>query len=301
MTMSSEKSVPGYGEDKGIDEVTGIDTTGHAWDGIKELNNPLPRWWLIIFYACCAWAVVYWILMPSWPGISGHFRGTRDHSERENVALAMESLREARAANAQKLLTARSLQDIENDPELLQFAMAAGESAFGDNCATCHGTGGTGFIGYPNLNDDVWLWGGTLEDIRRTLRYGIRSGHPETRVNNMPAYGQTGVLSNDQISDMVTYVQHLAGEDADMEAVERATPIWQSQCATCHGANGEGDQSQGAPDLTDAVWLYGSDRTAIQHTIFYARNGVMPNWNERLDEQTIAALAVYVHSLGGGE
>lgn len=284
-----------------IDDVTGVDTTGHEWDGIKELNNPLPRWWLIIFYITIIWSVVYWVLMPSWPGITGHFRGTRDHSERENVALALEGLQAQRAANATRLLSASSLETIEQDPELLQFAMAAGASAFGDNCATCHGVGGGGFVGYPNLNDDVWLWGGTLDEIKQTISYGIRANNENTRNSIMPAYGDQGLLSGQEINDLVAYVQNLAGEEVDQEAVARAAPIYQAQCVSCHGAEGLGDRAQGAPNLTDAEWLYGGDADAIRYTLVHARNGVMPHWNERLNEETITALAVYVHTLGGGE
>ncbi|MCI5044467.1 MAG: cytochrome-c oxidase, cbb3-type subunit III [Aquisalinus sp.] len=288
-------------DEKDIDEVSGIDTTGHEWDGIKELNNPLPRWWLILFYVTVFWSVVYWVFMPSWPGISGHLKGTRNHSERENVELALNELQAFRAENAQRLLSARSLSDIEQDPQLLQFAMASGASAFGDNCATCHGVGGGGFRGYPNLNDDVWLWGGTLDDIKQTIRFGIRSEHPEARISIMPAFGEQGILNSAQISDMVDYVEHLAGRDSDMEAVARIEPVYQAQCSACHGAAGLGDRAQGAPNLTDAEWLFGDDRAAIRDTIYYARNAVMPHWNERLDEPTIAALSVYVHTLGGGE
>ena len=284
-----------------IDTATGVATTGHEWDGLKELNNPLPRWWLIIFYATVAWAVVYWIFMPAWPGITGHTRGIREHSERENVDTAVAALKEARREQAAGLLNAANVNEIENDPDLLQFAMAAGESAFGDNCATCHGAGGQGYLGYPNLNDDVWLWGGGLDDIKTTITHGIRANHPDTRMSIMPAYGEQGILSRDEVSDMVEFVVHLSGGEADLDAVGRARSTFNDQCAACHGAEGLGDRSIGAPNLTDAVWLFGGERAQIRETIWYARNAVMPNWNERLDDATITALAVYVHTLGGGE
>lgn len=284
-----------------VDEFSGVNTTGHEWDGIKELNNPLPRWWLIIFYFSIFTAFVYWIFMPSWPGISGYLHGTRHHSERKNVAEQMVHLEQMRAENAQKLLSAVSLSEIENDPELLQFAMAAGKSAFGDNCAMCHGMGGRGFKGYPNLNDDVWLWGGTLDDIKQTITYGIRANSDETRISAMPAFGTQNILSADQINDLVEYVKHLSGEEADRDSVERAASIFKTQCSACHGEDGKGDRNVGAPNLTDTEWLYGNSTEDIRETIYYARNSVMPNWNERLNEETITALAVYVHTLGGGE
>lgn len=284
-----------------VDEVTGVATTGHEWDGIRELNNPLPRWWLYICYASFVWSVFYWVLMPSWPGISGHLRGVRNHSERANVAMAMASLKASRAENAQRLLSAPSLSAIESDPELLQFAMAAGGAAFGDNCATCHGAGGAGNKGYPNLNDDVWLWGGTLDDIKQTITHGIRSSDPESRLSIMPSFGAQDILSSSEVNDLVAYVQSLSGQEASEEAVQRAAPIFQAQCRACHGEDGTGNRSLGAPDLTDIETLFGDKSTDLRQTIYYSRNAVMPNWNERLDEATITSLAVYVHTLGGGE
>ncbi|MEM1380477.1 MAG: cytochrome-c oxidase, cbb3-type subunit III [Pseudomonadota bacterium] len=284
-----------------INAPTGTETTGHEWDGIKELNNPLPRWWLIVFYVCCAWAFVYWIFMPSWPGINGHLRGVRQHSERINVERAMAELRSDRAALGDKLLASNSLEDIQADPELFQFAMAAGRSAFGDNCATCHGTGGQGFPGYPNLNDDVWLWGGTLDDIRMTISHGIRSSHPETRMSQMPAFGRMGLLPGQDIDDVTEFVWQLAGNDVDAASAERGALVYEAQCAACHGTSGLGDRLQGAPNLTDAEWFYGGTKRAIRSQIYDGRNGVMPTWHGRLDDTTITSLAVYVHALGGGE
>lgn len=286
---------------KDVDEFTGVETTGHEWDGIKELNNPLPRWWLIVFWVTVAWSVVYWILMPAWPGITGYTKGLRNHSERENVAIQMAALDQERAEAAQQLIEASSLQAIENDPDLLQFAMASGQSLFGDNCATCHGAGGQGFPGYPSLIDDSWLWGGKLEDIQQTLHYGIRSTHPETRFNMMLAYGRDGLLPREQISDLTEYVVFLSGREADLDAVARAQPTFQQQCSSCHGTDGTGIQAMGAPDLTDAIWLYGGERETIEDTIFNGRNSVMPAWTDRLNDEQIIALAVYVHALGGGE
>ncbi len=287
--------------DKEIDEPTGVETTGHEWDGIKELNNPLPRWWLIILWITVIWSVIYWVLMPSWPGITGHFAGLRNHSERANVDAAIAALETERSAQMQQLLSATSIDEIERDPQLLQFAMNAGGSLFGDNCATCHGAGGQGFVGYPSLVDDTWLWGGTLDDIQKTLHHGIRSTHPETRLSIMMAYGETGAFSSDQIDDLVEYVTYLSGREADSEAVVRARADFTQQCVSCHGADGTGDPQQGAPDLTDAIWLYGGDRKDLRETLYYGRAGVMPHWTERLSDEQITALAVYVHSLGGGE
>ena len=287
--------------DKEIDQPTGVETTGHEWDGIKELNNPLPRWWLIILWACIAWSVVYWILMPSWPGVTGYFAGLRGHTERANVDAAMASLANDRNAQMSRLLSVDAIEDVENDPQLLQYTMAAGASLFGDNCATCHGAGGQGFKGYPSLVDDAWIWGGSLENIRQTIHYGIRATHPDTRNNIMLAFGDSGAFTADQVSDLVEFVTFISGRDADEDAVSRAAPLFAQQCASCHGAEGRGDQSLGAPNLTDAIWLYGGARADIRETIHYGRAGVMPYWTDRLSDEQITALAVYVHALGGGE
>ena len=201
--------------EKEIDEATGVETTGHSWDGIKELNNPLPRWWLYLFYICIAVSVVYWVFMPSWPGITGYLKGTRHHSERENVNEAVAALEAKRSDQMQQLLNVGSVGEIENNPDLLQYAITAGASVFGDNCATCHGAGGQGNPGYPSLVDDDWLWGGSLSDIQQTIRYGIRSGHDQARLNTMQAYGRDGVFTRDQIADLAEYVVSLSGREAD--------------------------------------------------------------------------------------
>lgn len=287
--------------DKEIDKPTGVETTGHAWDGIKELNNPLPRWWVITFYISIIWAIGYWVFMPSWPGITGYLKGLRNHTERANVEAVMSSVAAERGAQMTRLLTAGSIESIEADPDLLQYAITAGQSLFGDNCATCHGAGGQGNVGYPILVDDEWLWGGTLADIRTTIHYGIRSSHPNTRFNQMLAFGQGGLLPADQISDLVEHVMTISGRDADAAAASRGAVVFEQQCASCHGADGTGNKALGAPNLTDAIWLYGGERLDIQQSLYLGRAGVMPAWTGRLSEEQITALAVYVHSLGGGE
>lgn len=288
-----------------IDEVSGVETTGHSWDGIKELNNPLPRWWLYVFYGTIVWAIGYMIVMPAIPALPGmgmnNTLGISGHSDRVDVARQVEELHTERAAAASRLVGA-SLSEIENDMSLQQFALAMGESAFGDNCATCHGAGGRGAKGYPMLADDIWLWDGTLDGIETTIRHGIRhTEDPDTRRNAMPAFGRDGMLTPKEIDDLVQYVLKLSGREANMAAVDRAAPIFATQCVTCHGADGKGNRQLGAPDLTDHEWLFGGEPRDIQQTIYSARNAHMPAWQGRLDDPTIKALAVYVHSLGGGE
>ncbi len=284
-----------------VDEVSGVETTGHVWDGIRELNNPLPRWWLIIFWVSVVWSVVYWVLMPSWPGLTGYFAGTRAHSERKNVAAAVSALQAERQERMARLMSVDSIEAVERDPQLLEFALNAGASLFGDNCATCHGAGGQGVKGYPALVDDDWIWGGSLADIRRTLQAGVRSTHPETRLSVMQAYGDIGVLSGAEIGDLVDYVLNFSGNAASSAATARAAPLYALHCVSCHGADGRGDRAQGAPNLTDAIWLYGGERADIARTLRHGRGGVMPSWEGRLSDEQITALAVYVHALGGGE
>lgn len=288
-----------------IDEISGVETTGHTWDGIQELNNPLPRWWLYVFYGTVVWAVIYMIFMPAIPALPGtgmtNTPGIRGHSDRALVAEEVSKLNVQRAAASAQLVDA-SLEEIETDLNLQQFALAMGESAFGDNCATCHGAGGRGAKGYPMLADDIWLWDGTLSGIETTLRHGIRHYEDaDTRRNAMPAFGRDGLLTAKEIDDLVQYVVKVSGGEADMAAVNRAAPVFAQQCVSCHGADAKGNRALGAPNLTDADWLFGGEPRDIQQTIYNARNAHMPAWQGRLDDATIKALAVYVHSLGGGE
>ncbi len=274
-------------------------TTGHEWDGIRELDNPLPRWWLVIFYISIVVAIVYWILMPAWPGINGYTHGIRGQSDRVNLEHSLAKLQFLRGAQAVKLTNA-SLEQIETDPQLQSFALAVGASIFGDNCATCHGQGGTGGKGYANLRDDVWLWGGKLEDIQHTITVGVRSGAPE-RTTRMPSFGRENLLTEPQISDLTQYVLALSGRSKDQPAVNRAAPVFAAQCVSCHKADGKGDQTKGAPDLTDREWLYGSRPEDIREQITQGRGGVMPNWGKRFSPEIIKALAVYVHVNAGGQ
>jgi cytochrome c oxidase cbb3-type subunit 3 len=286
-----------------VDDLSGVETTGHEWDGIKELNNPLPRWWLIVFYACILGAVIYWVLFPAWPGLPGsntYTKGTLGVSDRVTVARDLKALATSRDAMSAKL-AATDPQTIEGNPDLMQFAMAKGEAAFKDNCATCHGTGGAGNKGYPNLADDVWLWGGTLDDIKHTITVGVRSTHADTRFSQMPSFGKDEILNRNQISDAAEYVLSLSHRSTSKTGAARGAVIFAEQCASCHGAEAKGDRAVGAPNLTDAEWLYGGTKADIMATIHRGPAGVMPTWQGRLDPATIDALAVYVHARGGGE
>jgi cytochrome c oxidase cbb3-type subunit 3 len=278
-----------------------VNTTGHAWDGIEEFNNPLPRWWVWVFYATIVWAVGYWIVYPAWPTISGYTRGILGYSTRAQIAADLADLRRVRGAKAAALEQA-PLADIEKDPALLAFAQAQGKAAFANNCAPCHGAGAAGAKGYPNLNDDDWLWGGTLTEIRNTIVHGVRSGDPDDHESAMPAFGRSGVLPQGDIVTVANYVRSLSGLPVRAGAdLAKGAKIFADNCAGCHGDAGTGNKDLGAPNLTDKIWLYGADEATLVETISNSRAGVMPAWAARLDGATINALAVYVHTLGGGK
>jgi cytochrome c oxidase cbb3-type subunit 3 len=284
-----------------VDAVTGVATTGHVWDGIRELNTPLPRWWLWMFYATILWSIGYWVVYPSWPLISSYTAGSFRWSSRAAVVSDLVELKAQRGPMFQRL-GAASLQEIVSDPQLLDFARAVGKPAFGENCAPCHGAGGQGGKGYPHLVDDDWLWGGRLEQIEQTIRHGVRSADARGRVGGMPAFGRDGLLQRPDINAVADYVRSLAGLPVDAGAdLVRGKAVFAQSCAPCHGVEGKGNRELGAPDLTDAIWLYGSDRATIFDGVWNGRAGVMPAWEGRLDDVTIKALAVYVHTLGGGE
>ena len=283
-----------------VDEATLTETTGHEWDGIKELDTPMPRWWLWTFYATVVWGLVYTVLFPAWPLVSGATPGILGYSSRASVQSDVEA---AAAANAP--LDARLLQEdlaaVENDPELLRFASAGGAAVFRNNCAQCHGDGGAGVVGrYPNLLDDDWLWGGTVEDIRQTVAHGIRDeADPDGRFSQMPAFGE--ILSPEEIDALTQYVLSLSGQEHDAAKAAAGAPLFAENCASCHGEQGAGGREFGAPNLTDGIWLYGGDEASIHTTITNARFGVMPAFGGRLRPEDIAKVAVYVHTMGGGE
>ena len=282
------------------DAITGTETTGHEWDGIKELNTPLPKWWLYVMYATIVFAVVWWLLYPSWPWVNSYFPGVLGYSQRQALDARVVEVAAARGAQLQQL-AATPLDQVTGDPELMAIAFAGGQAAFNDNCAPCHGLGGAGQGPYPSLADDAWLWGGTLDDVLTTIQYGIRSDHPDTRFNEMPAFGALQMLERGQVNDVAEYVLSLSGPSEDQAAADRGEEIFAEQCASCHGDNGEGMVELGGPDLADQIWLYGGSKAEIVQQIHQPRHGVMPAWVGRLDPTTIKSLTVYVHSLGGGQ
>ncbi|MEM7744241.1 MAG: cytochrome-c oxidase, cbb3-type subunit III [Pseudomonadota bacterium] len=285
-------------DNKYVDEATGTETMGHEWDGIQELDTPLPRWWLWTFYLCIIWGIGYTIAYPSWPMISEAYSGILGYSSR---AALVDTIEQQQAANASTddLLVASSWEEIAAEPNLDSYAKAGGAAVFRTYCSQCHGAGAAGAVGYPNLIDDAWLWGGSHEAIAYTVTHGIRWEEDEdTRFSQMPAFGTDELLTSEEIGLVADHVLSLSGGGA---ATEEGATLYADNCAACHMDGGEGLPDLGAPNLSDAIWLYGGDRDTVIETIYYSRYGVMPNWSGRLSEAEIKAVAHYVHTLGGGE
>ena len=288
-------------DDAARPETGGHGTTGHEWDGIVELNTPLPRWWLWVFYATIAFSVLWMVLYPMWPVPGGYTKGTLGYSSRTEVERQMAALhaqRDATLAGIENM----PIEELGRDPKLLQAAIEGGRSAFQLHCVQCHGSGAAGSIGYPNLNDDDWLWGGDYAAIYETIQNGIRQpGNDDTRISMMPSFGRDDMLTATEISEVTEQVLALSGQQHDAALAAKGAPIFEEQCSACHGADGKGMQALGAPDLSDAIWLYGGDRAQIHASIDTAHAGVMPAWKGRLSDSVIRQLTAYVHSLGGGE
>jgi cytochrome c oxidase cbb3-type subunit 3 len=288
-------------DEKEVDAVTGVETTGHEWDGIRELDTPMPRWWLWTFYATIAFSAVYTVLYPAWPLVNTATTGLLGWSSRADLRTEISEL-DMLNVDRETAIQTTEVSKIAESPEIHQYAIAAGRAAFKVNCVQCHGSGAQGGPGYPNLNDDAWNWGGTVDEIFYSIQHGIRyAADDDTRFSEMPAFGRDGILDRGQIADIAWYVRSLSGQDADVAGAERGAPLYADNCAACHGDAGEGMREVGAPRLNDAIWLYGSSQADIATQIATPRHGVMPAWGERLGEGTVKELAVYVHSLGGGE
>ncbi len=289
-------------DNKRIDEATGTSTVGHEWDGIEELDTPMPRWWLWTFYASIVWAAGYVVLYPAWPMLNSATQGVLGWTSRGALDREMQA-QAARRAPINSAIAATALTDLPAKPELMQAAVQGGAAAFRVHCVQCHGAGGAGVKKlYPSLTDDDWLWGGDLASIEYTIAHGIRNpDHKATRTSQMPAFGRDGILDAAQIADVVSHVRVISGQEKPGAAAARGNTLFQANCAVCHGATGGGDRTVGAPKLTDAVWLYGGDRDSLTATIAQPRNGVMPRWAHRIDPVTVKMLATYVYSLGGGE
>lgn len=281
------------------DPVTGTETTGHDWDGIKELNTPLPRWWLWTLYLTIIWGVGYSIAFPAWPLLRGATQGLLGYSTRAEVAediARVDAQNDAIAAT----LASSDLTELSRDDPAYQFGVSGGAAVFRAHCSQCHGAGAAGAVGYPNLLDDAWLWGGSLDAIEYTVTHGIRNNQDDdAHWSEMPAFGD--IFSEEEIGFTTEYVLSLSDQDHDASLAEQGAILFAENCASCHGDAAKGDTSVGAPNLADAIWLYGGNRADIQYSITNARFGVMPAWGQRLSEADVRAVSTYVHALGGGE
>jgi cytochrome c oxidase cbb3-type subunit III len=273
--------------DREIDNISGVGTTGHEWDGIKELNNPLPRWWLWTLYATIVWAIGYAVVYPALPGLTSNTKGIWQWSSR---------------ADLKSSIAKTDINGILADEKLRSFAVAGGASLYKVHCVQCHGSGAQGGVGYPNLNDDSWIWGGAADQVQQTLTHGVRyDSDPDTLVLMMPAFGKDGILDANQIDDTANFVSQLAKLEHDAVKATRGAAIFAEQCAACHGDKGEGNKTLGAPQLNDAIWLYGGTSSEIKAQIAAPRHGVMPGWQARLGDTKVKQLTAYVISLGGGK
>ncbi|CUX79490.1 MAG: cbb3-type cytochrome c oxidase subunit III CcoP [Roseibaca calidilacus] len=278
-------------------------TTGHSWDGIEEFDNPMPRWWVWIFILCVIWSFGYWVAFPAWPGISKATSGVLGYSSRGDVADEIAQFESRHDALFAQILETEPA-DLADNEDLHRFAVNAGASVFAAQCSQCHGAGGAGVQagGFPNLLDDDWLWGGTKDDIVQTVAYGIRNeDYPDARYSEMPAFGRDELLSEEEIQQATHFVLSLSGSDHDAELASAGAEVYDYNCSSCHGVEGNGDPFMGAPALNDQIWLYGGSEETIYESIYSSRFGVMPGFDGRLREAEIRAVAAYVHQLGGGE
>ncbi len=285
------------------DSVSGQYTTGHEWDGIKELNTPLPKWWVYVFWATVIWSIAYWIAMPAWPTISDYSRGVLNYSSRNDLQAELKAQKQTRSKFESKI-AALPVEDVVKDKDLRNFAMTGGKVLFNENCAPCHGAGGVGVPGaYPNLADDEWIWGGELADLQQTIAYGVRNTNANSRQSEMPKFGADQLLTSAQIDQVADYVVALASKGATAGLPGEA--VFAEQCVVCHQEGGVGSKDVGAPALNNSIWLFKGGKEAVKQAVVAQianpRHGAMPAWSERLDETSIKLLTVYVHSLGGGK
>ncbi|MCB1441647.1 MAG: cytochrome-c oxidase, cbb3-type subunit III [Methyloceanibacter sp.] len=285
------------------DEHTGYLTTGHEWNGIKELNRPVPTViWLFLTTAFLA-ALACWILLPAWPLGNTYTHGLLRADQRQRVTEEIAEAASKRSA-AVAQIESMTFDDIRSDPDLMRNVIETGRTLFGDNCAACHGSTGHGGPGFPNLADNAWLWGGDADAVAETIRIGINSDHPETRTSQMLAFGHDGLLDREAILNVIAYVRSLsnpASAKDHAEAVSAGAKVFASSCAACHGKDGGGNTAMGAPNLTDKFWIYGGDEESIFTTLTYGRKGHMPQWESRLTRVQRKILALYVVNLSSGK
>lgn len=282
------------------DPITGRETTGHEWNGIEELDTPVPRVVLFFLTVTTLFAIGYWIAMPAWPLWSTYTKGILGVDQREIVAKQVADARQERAPWVDKIAS-MDFAAIQADPDLMGRVQLAGRTLFEDNCAACHGVKASGGPGFPNLSAKSWLWGGTPDKIAETIRIGINSTNEDTRISQMTAFGRDGVLNATQISNVVAYVRSLSGlggdDAAEAPAIAAGKDVFAANCVSCHGDDAKGKQDMGAPDLTDKYWIYGGSLDTVFTSVYSGRQGHMPHWGTRLSDVDIKILALYVEAL----
>jgi len=276
-------------------------TTGHEWNGIEELNTPVPRPVYIFLILTFSFSLIYWLLMPAWPLGVTYTKGLLGVSQHSLIDADLKQAVAQKAAWTEKI-TDMSFADIQADAALMHVVRETAGPLFADNCAACHGATAQGGPGYPDLASGAWLWGGTPDAIMETLRVGVNSPHDDTRMSQMMAFGRDGLLTRDQILNVVTYVQSFSDPSLatgpEASAVAAGREVFAQNCVSCHGETGTGNTELGAPNLTDSVWLYGGDRQSIFTTVYGGREGHMPTWEKRLSEVDRKMLTLYVLALG---
>jgi cytochrome c oxidase cbb3-type subunit 3 len=283
------------------DPITGRTTTGHEWNGIEELNTPVPKVVLFFLAAGALFCLGYWLMMPAWPLGSTYTKGLLGNDQRRIVEQQVAAARAERGAWLDRI-AATDFAAIQSDPVLMQDVQKSGHVLFADNCAVCHGMNGTGGPGFPDLTANAWLWGGDPETLAETISVGINSTNGDTRISQMMAFGRDGILDRQKITDVVAYVLSLSMPNAGSpERIEAGNVVFDANCASCHGKDARGLKDQGAPDLTDNHWIYGGSQNDVYSTVYSGRQGHMPHWSARLSPAEIKLLALYVDQLGQGK
>lgn len=279
------------------DKYTGYLTTGHEWNGIKELNTPVPRAVYFFLLIAFLFSLVYWVLMPAWPLGVSYTTGVLGVDQRDIVRDSIKIATTDRS-DWTKQVEDESYREIQASPRLMSAARQTGRTLFGDNCSACHGIDARGGRGFPNLTTRSWLWGGDPEAIAETIRVGINAPHPDSRSAQMPAFGRDQILNPAEIDNVVAFVRSLSEPAAEgTRDVNAGKEVFAANCAACHGDDAKGNSDAGAPDLTDKSWIYGGDPQTITNTVRNGRQGVMPTWESRLSTLERKILALYLVDL----
>lgn len=282
------------------DPHTGYLTTGHEWNGIKELNTPVPRPVYFFLVATALFAITYWVLMPAWPIGVTYTKGLLGIDQRKSVNESLKLAALERSVWTRRI-EAEGFKDIQADPRLMDAVRQTGRTLYGDNCAACHGSKAQGGAGFPNLTTASWLWGGDPAAMAETIRVGINSPHKDSRTSQMPAFGHDGILKKQEVENVVDYVRSLSGltgiKQVPVAKIEAGKAVFAANCVACHGDDAKGNSDVGAPNLTDKFWIYGGDRETVSTTVWGGRQGHMPTWEARLSPLDRKILALYLFDL----